>query len=162
MPRVREFEGELRAAERSPALIRGVRVSLSSILQDAIERGLLAQNVVLCRKRTRRKRAERQKLKVGVDIPSVEEIRQLAAHLSGRWCPRILTAAFTGLRASELRGLHWEDVDLKPGSGAEIADVVQDARLSSYASMPVPVVSSRSAACRRAAALAHRLACRPL
>ena len=27
----------------------------------------------------------------------------------------LLTAIFTGLRASELRGLRWEDVDLKRG-----------------------------------------------
>ena len=35
------------------------------------------------------------------------------ANLQGRWRPLILTAIFTGLRASELRGLRWEDVDLK-------------------------------------------------
>ena len=29
--------------------------------------------------------------------------------------PLLLTAIFTGLRASELRGLRWEDVDLKVG-----------------------------------------------
>ena len=31
----------------------------------------------------------------------------------GRWRPILLTAIFTGLRASELRGLRWEDVDLE-------------------------------------------------
>jgi integrase len=30
----------------------------------------------------------------------------------GRWRPLLLTAIFTGLRASELRGLRWADVDL--------------------------------------------------
>jgi integrase len=34
------------------------------------------------------------------------------AALGGRWRPILLTAAFTGLRASELRGLRWADVDL--------------------------------------------------
>ena len=29
----------------------------------------------------------------------------------GRWRPFLLTAIFTGLRASELRGLRWDDVD---------------------------------------------------
>jgi integrase len=29
----------------------------------------------------------------------------------GRWRPLLLTAIFTGLRASELRGLRWQDVD---------------------------------------------------
>ena len=32
-----------------------------------------------------------------------------------RWRPLLLTAIFTGLRSSELRGLRWEDVDLKAG-----------------------------------------------
>jgi integrase len=35
------------------------------------------------------------------------------AHLKGRWRPLLLTAIFTGLRSSELRGLQWADVDLK-------------------------------------------------
>ena len=30
----------------------------------------------------------------------------------GRWRPLLLTAIFAGLRASELRGLRWQDVDL--------------------------------------------------
>ena len=32
---------------------------------------------------------------------------------TARWRPLLLTAIFTGLRASELRGLKWADVDLK-------------------------------------------------
>jgi integrase len=31
--------------------------------------------------------------------------------LEGRWRPILLTAIFTGLRASELRGLRWQDID---------------------------------------------------
>jgi integrase len=37
----------------------------------------------------------------------------ILGHLQGRWRPLLLTAIFTGLRASELRGLRWADVDLK-------------------------------------------------
>jgi integrase len=54
-------------------------------------------------------------LKVGVDIPSREEIRAIVGALQGAWRPILLTAIFTGLRASELRGLRWADVDLKKG-----------------------------------------------
>ena len=50
---------------------------------------------------------------IGVDIPAPAEIRKLIAHLDGRWRPLVMTAIFTGLRASELRGLRWSDVDLK-------------------------------------------------
>src|SRR4029450_10106286 len=53
------------------------------------------------------------KLKVGVDIPAPEEIRAFLAALSGRYRPILLTATFTGLRASELRGLRWADIDFE-------------------------------------------------
>ena len=60
------------------------------------------------------KRSQR-KLKIGEDIPSMEEIRAIVAAMPERWRPLLLTAIFTGLRSSELRGLRWEDVDLKAG-----------------------------------------------
>jgi integrase len=53
------------------------------------------------------------KLKVGVDIPTPDEIRQIIHAVKGRWRPLLLTAIFTGLRASELRGLRWIDIDLQ-------------------------------------------------
>jgi integrase len=37
------------------------------------------------------------------------------AHVKGRWRPLLSTAIFTGLRASEIRGLRWKDIDLKAG-----------------------------------------------
>ncbi|MGN6102643.1 MAG: site-specific integrase [Devosia sp.] len=46
-------------------------------------------------------------------MPSPDEIKALVTHLAGRWRPLLLTAIFTGLRASELRGLRWSDVDLE-------------------------------------------------
>ena len=52
---------------------------------------------------------------VGVDIPTVDEIRRIIAAARGHWRPILLTAIFTGLRASELRGLRWEDVDFARG-----------------------------------------------
>jgi integrase len=91
-------------------------VSLGSLVADAMERGLVAQNVVRGRKRRRRAgEHRRRKLEVGVNIPTPAEIRALIPHLRGRWRPLFLTAIFTGLRASELRGLRWTDVDLKRG-----------------------------------------------
>jgi len=121
VPAVRAFEDKLRV-DRSPSMVRRVLGSLSMILSDAHERGLVAQNVVRGlrskRSRGREQRADRRqkgKLKVGVDIPTPAEIRVLIPHLEGRWRPLFLTAIFTGLRASELRGLRWSDVDLKRG-----------------------------------------------
>jgi integrase len=94
--------------------------SLGALLADAQERGLVARNVVRDL-RSRRKqgvdrRAEKRqkgKLKVVVDIPTRQEIKAIVDHLQGRWRPILLTAIFTGLRSSELRGLRWSDVDLK-------------------------------------------------
>jgi integrase len=123
LPMVRDFIDQLRRAGRSPAMVKKVLVRLGSMLADAQERGLVAQNVVRNLKARRRKGRDRQveararggKLKVGINIPTPAEIQSLIAQLRGRWRPLLLTAIFTGLRASELRALSWRDVDLKRG-----------------------------------------------
>ena len=120
VPAVRLFEDRL-ARDRSSAMVRKIVRSLGSILADAQERGLVAQNVVHSLRRNRRKdctarvdRRQRGKLKVGVHIPTPDEIRAIITHLDGdRRRPMLLTAIFAGLRASEVRGLRWQDVDLK-------------------------------------------------
>lgn len=131
-PLVREFEDKLRRGDpapgetegkaRSPAMIRKIATSLGAIVADAQERGLIARNVVRDLRSRRQKGSERRadrrqkgKLKVGVDIPSPQEIKAIVAHLEGRWRPILLTAIFSGLRSSELRGLRWHDVNLKKG-----------------------------------------------
>jgi integrase len=123
VPTVRRFEDALRK-DRSPAMVRKILGSLGAILSDAQERGLVAQNVVrglrLRRRPGKEARSERRqtgKLKIGVDIPAPDEIRAIIAQLEDdpRWRALLLTAIFTGLRASELRGLRWSDVDLKRG-----------------------------------------------
>ena len=121
VPLARAFEDRLRA-DRSPYLAGRVLGMLGSILADAQERGLVAQNVVRSlrgrRQRGKERHAEQRrngKLKIGVDIPSPDEVRALIVHVEGRWRPFLLAAVFTGLRASELRGLRWDDVDLKRG-----------------------------------------------
>lgn len=119
-PGVREFEDKLRQDGRSPAMVRKILTSLGSLLSDAQERGLVSRNVVRelgSRRKTgtdrRADRRQKGRIKVGVDVPSREEIRAIVAAAQGRWRPVLLTAIFTGLRASELRGLRWADVDLK-------------------------------------------------
>jgi integrase len=117
---IRNFEDTLRAKGRSPVMAKRILTSFGSMLADAQERGLVAQNVVRSlragrRGKDRTERRQSGKLKVGVDIPTRAEIRAIVEHLQGRWRPLILTAIFTGLRASELRGLRWADLDLKRG-----------------------------------------------
>lgn len=121
VPGVRAFEDALRAKGCSATLVRKVRVSLGSILGDAMERGNVARNVVhemrSRRKKGKERRAERRqkgKLRVGVDIPAPDEIKALIeATEEGQFQALFLVGIFAGLRASELRGLRWEDVDLK-------------------------------------------------
>src|SRR5262249_3025471 len=41
------------------------------------------------------------------------EINTILQAATGRWRALLVTAIFTGMRSSELRGLRWEDVDAK-------------------------------------------------
>jgi integrase len=119
IPFIRDFEDRLRQEGRSQAMVRKVLVSLGTLVADAQERGLATRNPVRdlrVRRGGKERRAERRqkgKLKVGVDIPRPDEIKAIVGALEGRWRPVLLTAIFTGLRASELRGLRWSDVDLQ-------------------------------------------------
>jgi integrase len=116
-PVVRAFTDRLQENGRSPTLAKYVKRSLGSLLADAQDRGLTIRNPVH-EVRQKRKKAEARdargsKLKIGVDIPTPDEIKSIIHAAKGRWRPFLLTAIFTGLRASELRGLRWSDVDLK-------------------------------------------------
>jgi integrase len=119
-PTIRAFEDKLRENKRSATMVKYVIRSLGALLADAQERGLIVRNPVRELRRHRRGKGSHQerhngKLKVGVDIPTPDEIKRIIQVAEGRWRPLLLTAIFTGLRASELRGLRWEDVDLNKG-----------------------------------------------
>ena len=60
-------------------------------------------------------RSKPAKLKEGVDFPSRVDIRTLLDNAPERWRTYFVVAIFTGLRASELRGLRWADIDLAAG-----------------------------------------------
>ncbi len=112
---VRAWRDRLRAEGRSIAMARKVRTSFSSLLTDAQERGAVAQNVVKSMARGKGERRARARLRAGVDIPTPAEIDALLSVAAGRWRPFLLVAIRCGLRASELRGLRWEDVDFTNG-----------------------------------------------
>jgi integrase len=118
VPFVRAFEDRLRQ-DRSPVMVRKILTALSGILSDAQDRGLVVQNVARER-RTNNGHADartKHRLEAGRDIPTPAEIRAIINHLTGpgRARPLLLTAIFTGLRASDLRGLVWGNVDLVRG-----------------------------------------------
>jgi len=117
-----KFQEALRSASdkigpRSPAMIKRVTASLGAIIAEAQRQGLAATNVVRDvppqMRRGKQAKRHKEKIKVGRDIPTKEEIRTLIDKSEGRLRAFIITAIFTGLRASELRGLAWDDVDLE-------------------------------------------------
>jgi integrase len=96
----------LRKSSRS--LAGKVLTSLKSILKEAQKRGLAAHNPAAPVQITARKRDMAR-----VTIPSKAEIQAILAHAQSHWRAFLVTAVFTGMRASELRGLAWNAVDLE-------------------------------------------------
>jgi integrase len=103
---VQEFADYLLAVVSRPMAAK-VLVSLKAVLKDARRRGLVAQNVAeLVTVRVSSRHRER------IVAPTKAEVRaMLEAVPAGRWRALLVTAIFTGLRSSELRGLRWSDVD---------------------------------------------------
>ncbi len=112
-PRINAFRDEL-LANLSRAQAKKVLVSLKALLKDAKRRGNVAQNVATDVTISADNRSKR-KLKAGVDIPTTDEIQRIIHAATGKARPLLLTTIFTGLRASELRGLRWIDIDLNRG-----------------------------------------------
>jgi integrase len=115
---VARFRDALHAA-RSPALTAKIMTSLFSILAEAFSRCEVARNVIRDaaspsgKRHSRLRKRQERRLEVGVDIPSKEEINRLLETARGsRLRPLLITAIYTGLQASELRGLTWNDVEL--------------------------------------------------
>jgi hypothetical protein len=107
VPLVRNFMDKLKADGRSPAMIKRVVGDLGSILADAQERGMVAQNVVRSlsqrKKRHETERRHKPRLKAGVDIPTPDEIRAIVTALQGRWrSARGVEVAIFSAGASEL------------------------------------------------------------
>lgn len=117
VPKVRQFLDDLRDKGRSAAMQRAVRVSLGALLSDAQERGLVVRNPVkeMGRGKARARAAARhtEPAVVGIDIPMPEEIKLVMPKLTGKVRVFWMTAIFTGMRSSELRGLRWKDIDFK-------------------------------------------------
>jgi integrase len=115
-PRVHQFDADMRAGGRSIAMRRKVLTNLKTLLTFCQGQGLVAQNVARGVKiKSDDRRNASGPLREGQDFPSKAEIRELIDKASDRRRPFLLTAIFTGMRASELRGLRWEDVDFEAG-----------------------------------------------
>jgi integrase len=109
-PRINAFRDDL-IKSMSRAMAKKVLFSLKAILKDAKRRGNVAQNVAADVTISNQGRMK-PRLEIGRDIPTREEVRRIVDAASpGRGRALLLTAALTGMRASELRGLRWSDVD---------------------------------------------------
>jgi integrase len=97
----------------SRAMARKVLKTFKSIMKDAKRRGMVAQNVAADTTIGTAKRHKRR-LEVGTDIPTHGEIKALVGAATDKALALVCLAAFAGLRASEIRGLRWSDVDLGP------------------------------------------------
>jgi integrase len=107
--RVETFRDSL-LADLSRPLARKVLTSFKSLLKAAKHAHAVAHVTIGADKRNG------HKLEIGRDIPTPAEIKRLIEEAKDlRRRTLLLTASLTGLRASELRGLRWADVDLKAG-----------------------------------------------
>lgn len=95
-------------ADTSRPMARKVLTSLKSILR-ASKFAHVADDV-----RIKRQKRDERRIEVGRDIPTPGEVKRLIeAARPGRQRAMMLVAATAGLRASEIRGLRWSDVNLK-------------------------------------------------
>jgi integrase len=111
--RIEKFKDDMLRVGTSRAMVVKVLVSTKAILKEAMRQGKVAQNVAIGVKPPKAKSGDRPKLKIGRDVPTKNEIRDILKAAEGsRWHAILATAALAGLRSSELRGLMWSDVDL--------------------------------------------------
>jgi len=103
---VQAFADDL-AKTRSRAMVRKILRSLSGIFSEAQRRGKVAHNPLRAVRVRMPKRDQKRP-----EMPNKSELRAILQVTPERHRPFIYTAVFTGMRASELRGLSWPDVDL--------------------------------------------------
>lgn len=108
-PAIHAFRDKLLQEGLTHRTARHILTSLKGVLTEAETRGLISQNVALRVTVVTPNRLKR-KLEVGIDLPTKDEVRRLIA-VESRHRPLIVTAVMTGMRASELRGLRWSNVD---------------------------------------------------
>jgi integrase len=115
VPRIKQLDTDLRAGGRSFAMRRKVLTNIKTMLAFAQGKGWVSQNVARGVRIASDERSSAGPLREGVDFPSRTELKAMIEAAPERWRPFLVTAIFTGMRAGELRGLSWGDVDLNAG-----------------------------------------------
>ena len=107
-PVVSAFADRLREEGRSAEMIRRAVRSLGGIFKEARRRGLASHSPTDDLDLDLPERDDPHPV-----APTKAELQAIIAEAAGRWRPLILVAIFCGLRASELRGLRWGDVNFE-------------------------------------------------
>jgi integrase len=107
-PAITAFADRLREEGRSSEMVRRAIRSLGAIFKEARRRGLVSHHPTGDLDLDLPERDDPRPV-----APTKAELQAIIASSSGRWRPLILVAIFCGLRASELRGLRWQDVNLE-------------------------------------------------
>lgn len=109
-PQIEKFRDYL-LSHNSRALARKIFVSFKSILNEAKRQGLLNRSPadeVVIKEDTRNKPLVTE----GRDFPTRQEVRAVIQTVTAPWLRAfVILAVFAGMRASELRGLSWPDID---------------------------------------------------
>lgn len=94
----------------SASSLAKVHGAIASIYKHAVSRGHAASNPARDIQMPTHTRLKKRPV-----MPTKDELRAILTHTAPRWVPFIRTAMLTGMRASEMRGLQWPDVDMKAG-----------------------------------------------
>lgn len=145
-PRAERLRDEL-VETRSRAMALRVMRALAAIVKEAQRTGKVAQNAC------QGVRVKRSKRETVVVIPTKADLRSFlrAASSSNEPASAALAAlvTFCGLRASELRGLPWRDIDLRRGTitvsqRADARNVIGPAKShSGFRTIPMPPLAQR-------------------
>ena len=95
--------------------IRGAVSVLSSILQEAVEQGVLASNPVQKLSRKKREKVSDETPKRILTITEIDLLLATATRRGRRWAVLISLGLHAGLRLGEALGLTWKDIDLDAG-----------------------------------------------
>jgi len=105
---IQGFKADKTAAGLSPQTVKHLLRLLRQMLAHAIDWGYIRENPA---KKVRNPRIPKKEM----DCLTAEEVAVLLSHVPDKWYPFILAAIFTGLRAGELIGMKWGNLDWNSG-----------------------------------------------